>query len=172
MRRYQIYDKKQSAGDMEDERPSLQSLFVILFIFGFLLSFIPILEPIHRLGQAVEGAAAGGLESWRTAYGGRIEVSGLLTGFKYEFWFAALVTIVVFLLSAGKENFPWVGVSWGYANGIILFALVSCKVPILTRPLGYAMPVFFRTWLTSTVPVLIAGWLLIAGGLLRAKPED
>jgi hypothetical protein len=173
MRRYQIYDdKKGSAGDAEDDQPNLQALFVILFIFGFLLSFIPILDPIHRLGQALEGAEVGGLQSWSTGYGGAMEVRGLLTGFKWEFWFASLVTAVVFLLSVRRKDFPWVGVSWGYANGVFLFALVSCEIPLLSRPVGYAMPAFFRTWLTSIVPVLVVGWILVGGGLLQTGAES
>jgi hypothetical protein len=171
VRRYQIYDKKQGSEDTEDDQPRPQSLFVILFIFGFLLSFIPILEPVHRLGLAAEGSTGGGLQSWNTAYIGSIEVSGLLTGFKYEFWFAFLVTVIIFLMSVRKKSFPWVGVSWGYAHGVIFFALVSCDVPLLTRPAGYVMPAFFRTWLTLVVPVLIVGWILIGSGLRQAKPE-
>lgn len=171
MRRYQIYDKKPGAGYAEDGQSDLRSLFVILFIFGFLLSFIPILEPIHRLGQLLEGPATGALASWSTVYGGNLELSGLLTGFKWEFWFASLVTGVVFILIGKHEDFPWVGVSWGYANGVTCFALIACEIPLLSRPVGYAMPGFFRTWLLSIVPILIVGWILIGRGLWRAAAK-
>jgi hypothetical protein len=169
MRRYQIYNRKPGSGDAEHDQPNLRSLFIIFLIFGFLLSFIPILEPIHKLGQSLEGPVAGGLESWSTSYGGHLEVSGLLTGFKWEFWFACLVTFIVSILIVKHEDFPWVGVSWGYANGVTFFALIACEVPLLSRPVGYAMPGFFKTWLLSIVPILIVGWILIGRRLWRPE---
>jgi hypothetical protein len=149
------------------ERDKKYAYFWIFLLLGGALAFTPIFAPIHELGHLIEGSGRTYLINWRTTHVGQLDLKSIIAGYKWEFIFTTLMTVVVYQVLKRKKKIWWMALPWGYTNGVMLAACSSYDFQILSKKISVYPEKFVIGWLLCTVPILFIGWVIIIGKMSR-----